>query len=190
MLEQSKCVLRALTLDDGALVLRWRNSDRVRAHMYTDRPISENEHRVWLRNAVGAADYDACIFEYEGRPMGLSTASDIRRADGRCTLGYYLGESDAPKGAGSCMTWFMLQRMFQDLGLRKVSAEAFAFNDASLRMLRRMGFIQEGRLTSHREKSGRLEDVILLALFADVWHVRGAELAAGLFAADPEAVAR
>lgn len=190
MLERSKCVLRRLTTDDGALVLRWRNSDRVRANMYVDRPIAQDEHLAWLRRAVAAADYDARIFEYGGRPIGLVTAADLQREDGRCTIGYYLGEPDAPKGSGSCMTWFMLRALFEDAGLRKVSAEAFSFNVASLRMLRRLGFVQEGRLTAHREKRGKPEDVIVMALFADVWRSRSAVLARELFASEPEAAAR
>lgn len=45
-----------------------------------------------------------------------------------------------------------------NLGLGKITAHVFSFNDASARVLEKCGFEQEGYLTKHFVKHGRLID--------------------------------
>lgn len=116
--------------------------------------------------------------------MGLASANGIRKDDGVCSWGYYVGSAAAPKGTGAAMEWLMLDRLFGPLGMRKVCAEVFRFNEASLRFLKRFHFEEEGLLRAHRVKGGRYEDVVLLALFRDVWVGRKDDLAASTFSGE------
>lgn len=169
---------------DSARVLEWRNSERIRKAMYTDHVISPEEHALWMERILRSERDDYNIFEHRGEPLGLASANDIRKDDGVCSWGYYVGSGAAPKGAGVAMEWLMLDRLFGTLRMRKVCAEVFRFNEASLRFLKRFHFEEEGELHAHRLKAGRYEDVVLLALFSDTWFSCKDELAASTFSGE------
>ena len=59
--------------------------------------------------------------------------------------------------------------IFEVMKIRKLCAEAFAFNSASVNFHKRLGFIEEGRLVKHILKNGRYEDIISFALFEEDW---------------------
>lgn len=186
MLRSSEFSLRRITAADGELVLQWRNSDRVRQAMYTDRAIGAAEHAVWLEQAVSGNACDYNIFEYRGRPIGLAGVSAIDPADLRCTWGYYLGVENAPAGSGRAMAWSMLERVFSVLGMRKVCGESFAFNVRSAKLHEAMGFQREGTLVAHRLKNGAYQDVIVYSLFNDGWHEHRAQIGRKIFGGDVE----
>ena len=52
---------------------------------------------------------------------------------------------------------------FERFPLRRISAEVFANNPASARVLEKAGFILEGRLRKHVLKDGELLDSLLYA---------------------------
>ena len=67
-----------------------------------------------------------------------------------------------------------MRACFQDLGVRRITAGAFADNDRSVRIMERLGMRQEThgiRTTLHR--SGHWVDNTVHALLADEW--RGAD---------------
>ena len=51
-----------------------------------------------------------------------------------------------------------------ELGVVRLTAEVFAGNEASVRVLRKVGFAREGRFRKHREKDGELVDVLCFGL--------------------------
>ncbi len=52
---------------------------------------------------------------------------------------------------------------FDNFPLRRISAEVFANNPASARVLEKAGFIFEGRLKNHVVKEGQVLDSLLYA---------------------------
>lgn len=168
MLVKASCSLRPVVEADSDVLFAWRNSERVRSMMFSDHAIAPEEHAAWFRRVIRDGGTDLCIFAYEGRPLGLSNAS-IDRTDGRCAWGYYIGEADAPKGSGTAMACFALDRFFDAFALRKVVSEVFDFNEPSARMLQRLGFAQEGRSVAHRRKGEAFADVFTYAIFASQW---------------------
>ncbi|GFO68503.1 UDP-4-amino-4,6-dideoxy-N-acetyl-beta-L-altrosami ne N-acetyltransferase [Geomonas limicola] len=182
-MNRDDCLLRPLAEGDLDLVLAWRNSDRVRACMYTDHLISEEEHRAWFRRSQEAPFPATLIFEYRGMPAGLKSFSQVDRTSNRCHWGFYLGAEDLPRGAGSAMGFLALEYIFERQGFRKLCAEAFAFNEGSVRYHTRLGFTQEGRFAAHVLKNGCYHDVLCFALFSDTWQENKAALAARIFTA-------
>jgi len=173
--------LRALQIDDAALILRWRNASPVRQTMYSTRTIAEAEHYAWLQRELAAPHSQHFLFICAEQAIGYACLTDIRSEHSRCTWGFNLGDSVQPRGTGSRMLFLLAEVAFEKLGLEKVWAEVLDFNAASLRVHARLGFQEEGRLIRHIHRTDGVFDVVRLALFAERWHAVRPALREALF---------
>jgi len=176
MLEREDYRLRPLEEMDLERILMWRNSDRIRAVMFTDHHISEDEHRAWFMRMQQLEDAVGLIFEVKGRSAGLVYFSRIDYHNGLCFWGFYLGEENLPKGTGTIMGFLALDYAFENLGIRKLIGETLAFNTASIKFHKRLGFVEEGRSVRQILKNGRYEDVISFVRFNEGWQKSKQEL--------------
>ena len=173
--------LRPIEEQDLEMVLRWRNSDRVRLNMYTDHEITIDEHRAWFDRLRKEPVPTFLIFEFRDKPIGVVNVTQIDTRNEKCYWGFYIGDPEAPPGSGTALGYFGLNYIFDVLKIRKLCAEAFAFNEASIRFHKRIGFVEEGLLARHVQKNGRYEDVIPFALFAEDWAVHKSRIEAACF---------
>lgn len=163
------CTLRPMRADDRDRILAWRNADRVRANMYSDHLIGAAEHDRWFAAALTDPKAAYRLYEHQGRPIGFVSFTGIDRHNDRCAWAFYLGEEDAPRGSGAAMELLALDEAFGPQAIGKLCCEVLAFNAAVVRLHKRFGFLEEGRLVRHARKSGALEDVVLLARFGESW---------------------
>lgn len=175
------CRLRPMRRDDRERVLTWRNTDRIRAHMYRDHLIGDEEHDRWF--AAALADQNAAyrLYEHQGAPLGFVSFTGIDRHNDRCSWAFYLGEDRAPRGSGAAMELLALDEAFGPLAIGKLCCEVFAFNAAVVRLHKRFGFFEEGLLVRHARKAGVLQDVVLLARFSETWSDDRAALLSTVF---------
>lgn len=160
--------LRKLTEEDLALVLSWRNDDRVRLYMFTQHQISAAEHETWFRRVSKDASRHLLLFERNGLPLGFVNL----QVDGPgrvSTWGFYLSP-EAPKGTGQSLGHATLRHSFQDLGLHKLYGQTMGHNVRSIRLHEKLGFQREGVLRSHHFDGNRHHDVICFGLLRHEWH--------------------
>ncbi|MFX4261972.1 UDP-4-amino-4,6-dideoxy-N-acetyl-beta-L-altrosamine N-acetyltransferase [Pelotomaculum propionicicum] len=161
--------LRSLVEADLAKVLVWRNSERIRASMYTDRIITMDEHRQWFKKTSKDENTICMIFQYQENPSGLVNFTQIDKCNSRCHWGFYLGETDVPRGSGMAMGYLALEYIFEVIGIHKLYGEALAFNLQSIKYHKKLGFVEEGRFVEHIFKNGRYEDIISMAILNKNW---------------------
>ena len=77
----------------------------------------------------------------------------------RCEIGYWLAKPYWGRGIMTAVVRAICRHAFDNLGLGKITAHVFSFNDASARVLEKCGFEQEGFLRQHYLKDGQLIDV-------------------------------
>ena len=169
MLKREECRLRPIEWDDLEKILKWRNSERIRANMYTDHIISLEEHRAWFERSKLQTTSVYLVFDVQDQPAGLVYFTDIDKNNSKSHWGFYLGEENIPRGSGTVMGVLGLDYAFTQLKIRKLCGEAFAFNDASIRFHKRLGFSEEGRFIKHVLRRGVYEDVVSFALFREDW---------------------
>jgi len=170
-----------MTEADLPLVLSWHNSDSVRRYMFTDGVITEAEHRAWWKRTSVEDASRHYVFELDGRPSGVVNVTGLDCIDGTASWGLYLADNDAEPGTGSAMAWLALSEVFGPLGVRRLLCEAFAFNEAALRLYDKLGFRREGLRVAHRKHGAAFEDVVELALFSDDWERLATSLAPVVF---------
>jgi len=173
--------LRPIKDNDLTVVLGWRNSDRVRMHMYTDHIITEDEHRRWFERLSHDSTNHCLVFEEAETLLGVVTVSRVDSRNNKCHWGFYIGDPASSRGTGKRMGYLGLEFVFGELQIRKLCGEAFAFNEASLRFHKEFGFREEGRFIQHVWKNGRYEDVIAMALFREDWDEMRDKMAARCF---------
>lgn len=171
MASQEDFELRALSDSDLPLVLQWRNSERIRANMYTDHLISAEEHAAWYLKAKDDPRSRHFVFRYKGQPVGVVNIVQIDDISRKCYWGFYLGDVDAPKVCGPAMEFVALEYMFNVLKMRKICCEVFVFNEPVIKLHKKFGFVVEGVFVKHILKNGQYEDVTSLAVFNDDWSV-------------------
>ncbi|MDD2367120.1 MAG: UDP-4-amino-4,6-dideoxy-N-acetyl-beta-L-altrosamine N-acetyltransferase [Desulfuromonadaceae bacterium] len=169
MLKRDDCNLRHIEREDLEKILRWRNSERIRKNMYTDHVISADEHMAWFERSKVQNSNLHLIFEVKEKPAGLLYFTDIDMNNSKSYWGFYIGETDLPHGSGKALGVLGLAYAFKQLNIRKLCGEAFAFNDASIRFHKKLGFAEEGRLIKHILRRGTYEDVVLFATFHEDW---------------------
>ncbi|HEY2345029.1 MAG TPA: UDP-4-amino-4,6-dideoxy-N-acetyl-beta-L-altrosamine N-acetyltransferase [Xanthomonadaceae bacterium] len=159
--------LRRMLEADLSLVLAWRNHSDVRRWMFTSHEIGIDEHERWFHAIVSDPARHPLIFEMDGSPQGFVQIGPVA-AGGNAAWGFYLAP-DAPKGCGRSLGEATLAYAFDDLGLHKLSGEVLAFNEASLKFHRHLGFREEGLMVEQHFGDGRYHDVVRFGLLAAQW---------------------
>lgn len=171
MLSLNHLKLRPITEDDLNMVLRWRNSEDVRRFMLNDHIITQKEHADWYQSISNDPSCESHIAEFRGKPIGVISITDIRRKDGTCTWGMYIGEDMRNSGIGVLMQIHAIDRMVRYHRVRKIWGETLESNRRLILMHKRFGFEEEGILKKHVGRGDKYEDVIRTALFAHKWPV-------------------
>ena len=179
-LDRTEFSLRPMTVADADMVLEWRNQEHIRKNMYTDHIIQPDEHAAWTARMIEDDRCDYYIFEHRSRPIGLVGFYDIRPDHKRADWAFYLGVTDAPKGAGPAMEFFAISKVFEEHAIEKLCCEILTFNSGVIKLHERFGFVHEGLLEAHYWKDGSL-DVARMALFKATWEEISQSQAAGLF---------
>ena len=170
MPELDDFILRPMDTDDVDRVRRWRNLEHVKAYMFTDDDIGEDEHKSWFDLILLSDDADYQIVEYQKNPIGLANAVKINHISKSCSWGFYIAETGCPKGSGTTLALLMLEHIFTAYPVHTIYAEVFEFNIASLKLHEKLGFKPVLELARTAEKNGKDENVIAISLSRDDWH--------------------
>lgn len=169
MLSLNHLKLRSIIEDDLDMVLGWRNSETVRRYMLNDQIIVQEEHIKWFQRVSNDPNCECHIVEFRGKPVGVISITDIRRKDGTCTWGMYIGEEMRNLGIGVLMEISAIDRMVYYHKIRKIWGETIESNRRVILMHKRFGFRVEGVFKKHIGRGDGFEDVIRIALFSYKW---------------------
>ncbi len=112
--------------------------------------------------------YSFFVFLREGDVhVGGVNLSDVQRSVAMsCTLGYWIGAPYARQGLMTEAVGCVLPFAFETLGLNRVEAACLPTNTASERLLRTLGFRQEGFARDYLRINGEWRDHLLFAMRA------------------------
>ena len=100
--------------------------------------------------------------------LGGITLSNVRRGVSQSgSVGYWMGEPHAGKGHMSEAVGLLLHFAFESLGLNRVEAACLLHNDASRRLLGKLGFKEEGIARRYLCINGRWQDHVMHAILRD-----------------------
>ena len=169
--------LRDLVADDAERLHAWRREPEVNRWMSDPPPVSLEAQQRWVEAVIADPDRRGWIITYNAQPTGFLMLSGLTDCNRRAEWGWYIGDPDARgRGVGRAAQALGLDKAFDEFGLEKVWAEVLADNDTALKAQTSCGFRREGYLRSHALKDGMFRDVVLLAILAEEWRARRAQV--------------
>lgn len=119
-----------------------------------------------IRNGTG---YPFFVFSQDEETLlgGLTLAQIQRGVTQSGVLGYWMGAPHAGKGLMSAAVRAVLGFAFDNLHLNRVEAACLPHNNASIRLLEKVGFTREGYARKYLCIDGRWQDHFLYGLVRD-----------------------
>ena len=119
----------------------------------------------YLRDIQDDEAYPFFIFSTDGRTLlGAISLSNVRRGVAQmATLGYWIGEPFARQGYMTNAVRLVSAFAFDHLQLHRVEAACLPHNAASIGLLRKCGFRQEGLARRYLRINGAWQDHLLFA---------------------------
>ena len=97
---------------------------------------------------------------------GLNLTHVHRGVTQSCSLGYWVGERFARNGYMSDAVLAIVGHVFDELGLHRIEAACVPTNEASRRLLTKVGFMQEGYAREYLRINGEWRDRLLFSCVA------------------------
>lgn len=145
------------------------NNPRVWRAIGRSRPVTREQEREFYEEVVCDDDTVTLLIVADGTPVGTVGLNAIEWEPRRAELGYWVAPDHHRQGYGSAAADRLVRYAFDQLGLHKVEARVFAFNEASQRLLESIGFTQEG---VHRDAvfvDGAYHDTYWYGLLEEEW---------------------
>ncbi len=122
--------------------------------------------RQYAQEARQGTGYSFLIWRRsDGALLGGVSLTGVRRGVAQsASLGYWIGEGHARQGYMTEALAAVLEYGFQRLGLHRIEAACLPANEASRRLLRKVGFSEEGYAREYLRINGSWQDHVLFAI--------------------------
>jgi [ribosomal protein S5]-alanine N-acetyltransferase len=152
--------------DEVAITTYANNPEIYRTTLALPFPYLEKDALEWIvqnqaeqrRRHPGMVSF---AIDIDGDAIGCVGLSDIEIH--KAEVGYWLGEPFWGRGIATQALKLTTRYAFSELGLRRVFAQVFTFNEASVRVLEKAAYKYEGLLRKNEFKDGKLLDTMIYA---------------------------
>lgn len=176
-LEGDGVTLHPVEEGDLPFLQRLVNDPDVRHGMSLAEPRREADERAF--RVEGDDDRIHLLVRADGGRVGVVDLIDIDRQFGNAEVGYFFAPETWGNGYATATVEQVVEYAFEELRLHRVNATVFASNEASGRVLEKVGFEREG---VHREAAflhGEYVDAHRYGLLEYEWRDRMAARGAG-----------
>jgi [ribosomal protein S5]-alanine N-acetyltransferase len=151
--------IRPWRLDDAESLAKHANNRKIWLALRDlfPHPYTIQDAHEFLQRAISQRPTTNFCIEVDGAAVGgigIRLGQDVHRHT--ATLGYWLGQNFWGRGIMTEAVAAFTDFYFDNSPLRRISAEVFANNPASARVLQKAGFVFEGRLKNNVFKDGQL----------------------------------
>ncbi|WP_430790871.1 UDP-4-amino-4,6-dideoxy-N-acetyl-beta-L-altrosamine N-acetyltransferase [Virgibacillus flavescens] len=160
--------LRPVAYTDLELIYTWRNQEEIRSLMFQRDPIDWSTHVNWFSFLQKDEHNVIKLFVEDNEPRGVVQVNNINRNDQTAEWGFYIGDQ-YKKGLGTLLAYHALHFIFQELQIRKLTAQVLSTNPKSINFHSKIGFEQEGILRKQIKRDKQFIDVHLFAQFEHDW---------------------
>lgn len=168
--------LRPVTLADGEMIVKWRNSPKVRAFCFNKTPITEETNKTFYISNIETGRYLQFIVERVEEDYGVASypiatvyLKDIDIINHRCELCIYTSDDQEWNTESKSMAIkILLNKSFNELNMNKVYSYVFSTNHDEIALMKRAGLIEEALLSCEAvDLNGAFVDVIRMAAFKE-----------------------
>lgn len=169
------CTIRDWRAGDAPALTRHANNHEIARNLRDGfpHPYSPADAERFLGQVAQQDPRTFFCLDVEGEAVGgvgYTLGADVERFSAE--IGYWLSESHWGRGIATSALRALTRYAMRAHSLHRVYATPYAWNDASVRVLEKAGYVFEGRMRSAVFKEGQLVDQLLYSF-------TGAELAKG-----------
>lgn len=179
-LETARTILRMANRDDVSAIVHYYTENQVHlAPFEPKRGEDFYKHSYWYREVnvrVAAFKSDSSlklfIFSRENPKAiagSINFANFIRGTFQSCTLGYSIAAAYQGKGYMTEALKVAINYVFSQLNMHRIMAAYLPHNERSGRLLKRLGFVEEGYARDYLMIAGQWQDHILTSLINPNW---------------------
>jgi RimJ/RimL family protein N-acetyltransferase len=156
-LEGDRIDLKTVRAEDYEFIARHFTEPSMRHGAFEDihTPITETDVAAIVEDTD---DYHVFMACREETPVGSAFLIDVDLESSNAELGYWITPDEQGNGYATEAAHLCLTHAFDELGLHKVWARTAEDNEASKRIIEKLGFEQEGILREHWRGFGRYVD--------------------------------
>ena len=127
-----------LSLDDKKMILKWRNHPHIREWMYTNTPISLEEHLKYIESLPLRKDRLYFLVKELNRAIGVIDFTSIDYKQSRADIGIYSRPDERGIGA-------KLMSAIVAYGFKTLVAEVLENNYRAIKLYKKFGFIEKDK---------------------------------------------
>ncbi|TYL36837.1 GNAT family N-acetyltransferase [Natronococcus pandeyae] len=164
--------LRTIETEDLEFLQREVNDPKIWRPIGRSTPLNAEQEREFFEDIVCDDDGIHLLVAADSEPVGTIGLNSINREARRAELGYWIATEHHGRGYGTEAAKLLVEHGFDQLGLHRISARVFEFNDASKRLLESVGFTEEGVHRDTEFIDGEFQDTHWYGLLEDEWRLR------------------
>ncbi|NHN59792.1 MULTISPECIES: GNAT family N-acetyltransferase [Halorussus] len=172
-LDGDRVTLRVPDESDVDFLLDHENDPDVRATRSVTAPSGPDDVRRRLGGTLGRRDDTLALVVFaDGDRVGQVYLIREKPNDAtyrRAELAYWVAPAAQGNGYATDAARTVLGHGVDRLGLHKVTAKSFASNEASVRVLEKLGFEREGVFREEAYVDGEFVDLLRFGLLAEEW---------------------
>ena len=164
--ENSRLSLHSLTEEELHLRVQWFNDPEVNRNLILREPIEYDKTVKWYKSAKSdVSRKDFIINVKSNKSIGCIGLRKIDYLNKSACFYILIGEKEFwGRGLGKEASVLLFEWAFKTLGLNKIWSNVASYNTASLSLLKKIGFTQEGYLREEEIINGKKIDLIRLGL--------------------------
>jgi len=161
--------LRALELEDFKTTINWRKDDEIWGMLAGRKYFVSSEYeKKWVQDVIFNNKNNvtlAICLKGNDRHIGNTYLNDIDWFNRNAESSTLIGEKDCwGKGYGKEATILRLYHGFFELGLERIYSMQLLTNIASIKMLEKCGYCNEGVLRNAVFKNGKYQDLNMMSV--------------------------
>jgi RimJ/RimL family protein N-acetyltransferase len=163
--------LRSLEHEDLQQLRDWRNSEHVRHTTREYRLLNMVDQERWFNSLHAKNPPEDIMFgivDKKGALVGVCGLTHINWKNRNAEASIYIGDKGwQGKGLGKESLELLLEFGFSNVGFRRIWAEIFGFNEASIKLFESTGFKREGILRDTLWRDGKWWSSVIYSILQD-----------------------
>jgi RimJ/RimL family protein N-acetyltransferase len=161
--------LRTIEQDDLPFIQKSINHPEVRPYAGGDAPYNRERYENERFDMISSGDVVHLLVCDGDKPLGDISLAPIDERRDWANLGYRIHPDHQGEGAATEAASLLVTHGFEELALHRISATIAAPNEASKRVVEKLGFVHEGTKRDDEFIQGEYVDREIYAVLSDEW---------------------